>query len=302
MKLPRFMSAVLAGFAMLVIASLAQGEGLKPFVLGAEPQQGDLEQAVAAAKTALQGQGFEIVGSYSPYPNATVIAVTSDALKANAAKSDFGGYGAAQRVAVTKVKDKIQVSYTNPPYMAAAYRMQGDLLDVKAKLEAALGKQKEFGSEKGLSEKELRKYHYMFGMEYFDSLSKDELAEFKTYQDALAAVEAGLAAGKAGVTKVYRIDIPGKDEAVFGVAISKGEGADKYVMDRIDFGDIKSTAHLPYEILVSGNKVYHLYARFRIAIDFPDLSMMGSHSFMSIMSAPGAIKDSLTETVTGGKK
>ncbi len=302
MKLRTLIGVVLVGLALFTVSSLAQAEGLKPFVLGTEPQQGNLEQAVAAAKTALQGQGFEVVGSYSPYPNATVIVVTSDALKANAAKSDFGGYGAAQRVAVTKVKDKIQVSYTNPPYMAAAYRMQGSLMDVKTKLEAALGKQKEFGSEKGLSDKDLRKYHYTFGMEYFDSLGKNQLAEFKSFQDATAAVEAGLAAGKAGVTKVYRIDIPGKEEAVFGVAITKGKGADKYIMDYIDFGDVKSTAHLPYEILVSGNKVYHLFARFRIAIDFPDLSMMGSNSFMSIMSAPGAIKDSLTETVIGEKK
>jgi len=73
-------------------------------------------------------------------------------------------------------------------------------------------------------------------------------------------------------------------------------------MDYIDFGDIKSTAHLPYEILVSGNKVYHLYAKFRIAISFPDLSMMGSNSFMSIMSAPAAIKDALTEVVSRDKE
>jgi hypothetical protein len=225
--------------------------------------------------------------------------VTSDALKAHAAKSDFGGYGAAQRVAITKVKDKLQVSYTNPPYMAAAYRMQGNLEDVKAKLETALGRQKEFGSEKGLKEKDLRAYNYTFGMEKFDSLSKHRLAEFKTFQEAAAAVEKGLAGNKAGVTKVYRIDVPGKEEAVFGVGLAKGEGADKYIMDYIDFGDIKATAHLPYEILVSGNKVYHLFARFRIAIDFPDLSMMGSNSFMSIMSAPGAIKASLLETVAG---
>jgi hypothetical protein len=301
MKLRMFMSVLLAGLAFATITYSAQAEGLQPFVLGSEPQQVDLAQAVAAVKTALQGQGFELAGSYSPYPNATVIVVTSDGLKANAAKSDFGGYGAVQRVAVTKVQDKIQVSYTNPPYMAAAYRMQGNLTDVKAKLEAALGKQKEFGSEKGLSEKDLRSYKYTFGMEKFDSLGKHQLAEFKSYQDALAAVEAGLAAGKAGVTTVYRVDVPGKEEAVFGVAITKGKGADKYVMDYIDFGDLKSSAHLPYEILVSGNKVYHLYARFRIAINFPDLSMMGSNSFMSIMSAPGAIKDSLTETVSGAK-
>jgi cellulase/cellobiase CelA1 len=139
-------------------------------------------------------------------------------------------------------------------------------------------------------------------MEKFDSLGKHELAEFKSFQEAVSAVEAGLAAGKAGVTKVYRIDVPGKEEAVFGVAITRGKGADKYIMDYIDFADVKSTAHLPYEILVSGNKVYHLFARFRIAISFPDLSMMGSNSFMSIMSAPGAIKESLTEAVTGGGK
>jgi hypothetical protein len=297
MKRRTIVSVVLAGL-VLSMAAMAQAEGLKPFVLGAEPQQADFEQVVAAVKSSLQGQGFEMAGSYAPYPNAVVIVVTSEALKANATKSEFGGYGAGQRVAVTKVKDKIQISYTNPPYWAAAYRMQGNLEDVKAKLESALGKQKEYGSEDGIKEKSLRKYNYMMGMEKFDSVGKHELATFNTYQEAVNAVEAGLAAGKAGVTKVYRIDVPGKEEAVFGVAITKGKGADKYIMDYIDFADIKSTAHLPYEVLVSGNKVYHLFARFRIAISFPDLSMMGSNSFMSIMSAPGAIKDALTETVT----
>jgi hypothetical protein len=293
--------AVMAAFALCIGALPVHAENMKPFVLGAEPKQGDLDQAASAAKAALISQGFEIAGSYSPYPNAMVIVVTSDALKANAAKSDFGGYGAGQRVAITKVKDRIQVSYTDPRYMAAAYRMTGSLDDVKAKLETALGRQQDFGSEKGLSDKDLRSYKYTFGMEKFDSLGKHLLAEFKTHQEAVAAVEAGLAAGKAGVSKVYRIDIPGREEVAFGVAITKGKGADKYIMDYIDFGDLKSTAHLPYEVLVSGNKVYHLFARFRIAIDFPDLSMMGSNSFMSIMSAPAAIKESLQETVTGVK-
>ena len=68
-------------------------------------------------------------------------------------------------------------------------------------------------------------------------------------------------------------------------------------MNEIDFHDVKSTAHLPYEILVSGNKVYALYARFRIAINFPDLSMMGKNSFMNIMSAPETIRKVLQSTV-----
>jgi hypothetical protein len=298
MKMRAKFQLILVGSILFSAMVLAQTEKLKPFVLGVEPRQADLEQAATAVTEGLQQQGFEVAGSYAPYPNAKVIVVTNEALKANAAKSDFGGYGAVLRVAVTKVKDKIQVSYTNPPYWAAAYRLQGNLEDVKAKIESALGKQAEYGSKDGIKEKSLRKYNYMVGMAKFDSLGDHEIAAFKTHQEALDAVESGLAADRAGVTRVYRVDIPGKEESVFGVAIAKGKGADRHIMDTIDFADVKSTAHLPYEVLVSGSKVYHLYAKFRIAISFPDLGMVGSNSFFSIMSAPGAIKDALTDTVT----
>jgi hypothetical protein len=74
--------------------------------------------------------------------------------------------------------------------------------------------------------------------------------------------------------------------------------ADQYIMSVIDFGDLKGTAHLPYEILVSGKNVYALYARFRIAISYPNLKMMGSNSFMNIMESPEAIRTALQRTVT----
>jgi hypothetical protein len=295
------MLAVLAMFCLNALA-LADDEVLKPFVLGSKGP-GSVAEKVEAAKTALAGQGFTLVGTYSPYPDATILVVTSDELKANAAKSEHGGFGAMERVSVTKGKDGVQVSYVNPVYMANAYRMKGDLKAVADKLQAALGRVEEFGA-RGLTAKQLRKYHYMFGMEYFDEPSV--LASYGSYEEAVKAVEAGLAAGKQGVTKVYRIDIPGKKETVFGVAM-KGSGDDnkymddKYIMSEIDFRDIKSTAHLPYEVLVSGDKVYALYARFRIAISFPDLSMMGKNSFMNIMKSPEAIRKALLQTV-GGKE
>jgi hypothetical protein len=50
-------------------------------------------------------------------------------------------------------------------------------------------------------------------------------------------------------------------------------------------------------MLVSGNKVYAQYARFRIALSFPELSMMGRNSFMNIMEAPDAIRDALKRTI-----
>jgi hypothetical protein len=287
--------------ALSATLAIAQDVVLKPFVL-ASTGPGDLAQKLEATKAALTKTGFTVAGSYSPYPGAAVIGVTSDELRSNAAKSEHGGFGAAMRVAVTKVKDDIQVSYTNPPYLANAYRMAGDLKDTAAKLQAALGKVEEFGAE-GLSPAKLRKYHYAFGMEYFDE--PNTLASYGSYEEAVKAVEAGLAAGKQGVTKVYRVDIAGKKETLFGVAM-KGEGDnkymdDKYIMSEIDFKDVKSTVHLPYDILVSDNKVYAQYARFRIAISFPDLSMMGANSFMNIMKAPEAMRKALALTV-GGKE
>jgi hypothetical protein len=289
------------GLVNLSAPVLADEAVLKPFVLGNTPA-GDATAVVNAVKATLKAQGFEEAGSHSPYAGTTLIVVTSPELKAAAAKSEHGGYGAVVRVAVVQAKGGVQVSYTNPVYDAQAYRMAEDLKNVDAKLAAALGRKEEFGA-KGLTAKKLRKYHYTIGMEYFDEPSV--LAEYKSHDEALKAVEAGLAAGKGGVTKVYRVDVPGKPESVFGVAM-KGPSADhkymddQYIMSEIDFKDVKSAAHLPYEMLVSGNKVYALYARFRIAKSFPDLSMMGSNSFMNIMKSPEAIRKALT-AAAGGK-
>jgi len=277
----------------------AEDARLKPFLLASQTV-GELGATVDAVKGKLIGNGFDLAGTYTPYENTVILVVTNDAMKQAAAKSEFGGYGAAQRVSITKVKDEIQVAYTNPVYMANAYRMADDLSGVAGALEAALGRRGEFGSDKGITAQKLRKYHYKIFMPYFDD--PRYLAKHGSYKDAVKAVEDGLAAGKYGATKVYRIDIPGKQETVFGVALKKvGQNGDKYmddqyIMSEVDFKNIKSTAHLPYELLVSGNQVYMLSAKFRIAIDFPDLSMMGKNSFMNIMNTPAAIEKALALT------
>jgi len=300
------MSQLIKSLGLLALAftatiAFAQDALLKPFVL-ASKGAGDVLQKVEATKAALTKAGFTVAGSYSPYANTTVIGVTSDELRNTAAKSDHGGYGAAMRVAVVKVKDEVQVSYTNPVYWANVYRLGGDLKDTSAKLQAALGKIEEFGA-KGLTAEQLRKYHYAFGMEYFNE--DNTFISYPSHEEAVKAVEAGLAAGKQGVTKVYRVDVAGKKEVLFGVAM-KGtpeskQMDDAYLMSEIDFKDVKSAAHLPYDILVSDKTVFAQYARFRIAVSFPDLSMMGANSFMNIMKSPEAIREALSLTV-GGKK
>ena len=285
-------------FAFMLSAGTALADDiLMPFVFAGN-QSGDVASVAASVKSKLTGAGFEIVGEYSPYDGANVIIVTSDAQKAHAAKSDFGGYGAIDRIAITQNGDNVEVSYTNPVYMAAAYRMATDMADIRAQLEGALGAEMDYGSEKNLTAKDLNEYHYTVMMEYFDDPSV--LAEYDSQAEAVKAVEDSLAAGLGATAKIYRVDIPGKDETVFGVAL-KGADADdcsgdEFIMSRIDKADPRSTAHLPYEIVVSDGTAYALFARFRIAINWPHLPMMASETgatFMNIMCSPGAIEEAL---------
>lgn len=294
--------AVIAAAVMSMASMVANAAGeMKPFILGSTAT-GAVADQVSGVKESLTSKGFEVVGEYSPYDDAHIIIVTNDALKKAAGSHDRGGYAAGQRVAITKVGDQVQITYTNPAYMAAAYHVKGDISSVTKALNEALGSIKEFGPAEGLSADDIAGYHYTFGMEYFDE--PYELASYDNYEQAVAAVEKGLAAQAGGATKVYRIDIPGKKQTIFGVGLSDDKTGNKYmddtfIMSEIDFKDVRSTAHLPYEILVTGEDIEALHARFRIAINFPDLSMMGANSFMNIMPTPDAIKASLTETAGG---
>lgn len=283
---------------MLLLGAVAHAEEawLKPYVM-VSSAPGKVKSKAAEVSKALSAGGFEVVGSYKPYDNSIVMGATNDALKAAAAKSKFGGYGSVVRVSVTKVGDNVQVSYFNPSWMAAAYRMQGDLADIKAAMDRALGSSTlNFGAENpGYRPSQLRDYHFMVFMPYFDD--HNELANYASQEEAVKVVEAGLAAGKGGTNKVYRVDIPGKKETMFGVSMIGKPSGDAHIMGIIDFNNNKQTAHLPYEILVSDGKVYALHAKFRIAVNFPDLTM---NTFMKINDAPDAIEEAL-RAAAGGK-
>ncbi len=287
----------LVGVAVLLLvagAVSAADELLKPYVL-ASTDNVTMEKKAVEVKAALAQSGFQVVGEYSPYKGAHIIVVTNDGLRKAAAKSEFGAYGAVERISLTETGKGLQVAYTNPLYYEQAYRMKDTLKDVAAGLEKAVGKKAEFGSKDGLKASKLRKYHYMIMMPYFTD--QVELASYGSHEAAIKAVEAGLAAHKGGCSKVYRVDLPDKKESVFGVGITEGDGADQTIMPVIDISDPKHTAHLPYEMVVSGGNVYMLHGKFRIAVDFPDLTM---GTFMKISGAPSAIEEKL-RMAAGGK-
>jgi hypothetical protein len=289
----RKIAALFLSFLFLCTSAMAADEGrLRPYILGSS-SAGAIADKLDSTRQALQANGFEIAGEYAPYQGAHILIVTSAEMSKQAAGSDFGGYGAAQRISLTEVDGQVQVSYTNPEWMANVYRMKADMKGVGSALSKALGNDQDFGSSGGRTLKNLREYHYMVFMPYFDDHLM--LAEYGSHAEAVSAVEAGLAAGKGGVTQIFRVDVDGKDEVLFGVAMKEGEGADATVMGVTDQSALRHTAHLPYEMLVSGNRVYTLHGKFRIAQSFPDLTMS---TFMKISGAPDAIEKVLKEVAS----
>jgi len=306
--LVQFMLAVIL-VTLTTWSPVQAAEDVKPFVLASKTAGGNFSSIVSDTRKKLESAGFEIIGQYSPYADAEIIVFTNDFLRSAATRSERGGYGAAMRASITSNRDMIELVYTNPIYWANAYRMNDNLDAVGAALKSALGFEQQFGTgDNHYSASDMRKYHYTFMMEYFDDPSA--LFRYDSHQQAVEAVSANLSKHVSASTEVYRLnlgrDSEDKQMTLFGVGLTgqdeKDCSSDQYIMGRIDKSTPRHTAHLPYELMVYGNRVQALYARFRIAISWPHLPMMSSDTgatFLSIMCAPRSIENALT-LVAGG--
>ncbi|HEY9186059.1 MAG TPA: hypothetical protein VIM94_12110 [Salegentibacter sp.] len=279
-------------------------QNLKPYVLAIETTD-NISELKDKLPLNLEQNGIEIVGQYQPANDANrwILIFTSPELKSAVKEvGQLTGFAASLRVAITRENGKTLVSYTNPAYWGNAYfrkdypKVSAYYTKLSNKLESAMEatgsfRNLPFGSEEGLSEKELRKYHYMFAMPYFDDTV--ELESFDSYQTATNKIETAAKEKNINLEMLYKIEIPGKNIALYGFGI-KGEKGEAKFLPIIDIGKPKHTAFLPYEVLVIGNEVHMLHGRYRIAIAFPDLTM---GTFSKIMSTPGDIEDSLEKLV-----
>jgi len=272
---------------------ISAADTYKPFIAGA-PAGKTVDEAVKNVKAKLTSAKFEIVGEDSPYPDGSLrlIGVTNAELKRAASQHSTGGFGAVMRVAVTKNGGAVEVSYTNPAYLGIAYKL-GELSGVGQALSAALGPGEAFGS-KGLSEAKLARYHYMATMPGFKDAKK--VASFASHAEAVSAIEKAMKQPDSDMRAIWQVKVSG-DQTLFGVRLDGGpwRGQIKGIMDKIDISTPKSSAALPWEILVSGKDVYYLPGKYRIALMFPDLTMQ---QFLKISNVPDMMERSAEELVT----
>jgi hypothetical protein len=289
-------------FCLLFISVNAQN--FKPYIIAFESNVG-VAEIKKEVNSNLQASGIEILGAYQPAsdPNRWVIIVTSDELISAVKRiGGLSGFAVSQRVAITREGNKTIVSYTNPEYWGHAYfrndfvSVSNDYQSFETRLIQAMRSTGNylgtgFGSEGGMTAKELQKYHYMLGMPYFDDTV--EIGKFSSYAQAISTIDNNLNSRIPDIYKVYKKEIPEKMICLYGIGLKGPKGEEKF-MPVIDIGTPKHTAFLPYEILVVGNEVLMLHGRYRIAISFPDLTM---GTFTKIMSTPGNIEEILTQCV-----
>jgi len=294
------------GFILILLLSFhwVSAQNLKPYIIGFETTE-SVSDIKGKVESNLLQNGIKITGQYQPAQdnNRWVIVFSSPELE-NAVNQIGGltGFAATLRVGITGENGKTIVSYTNPAYWGNAFfrgdfdKVSSNYATLTAHLESAMKASgsfvgTSFGSQHGLTVKDLRKYHYMMGMPYFDDTV--ELADFGSYQAAISKLESAISKGTPNLKMVYKHAIPGKDLTLFGFALS-GDRGESHFLPIIDINHPEHTAFLPYEVLVTGGKVLILHGRYRIAISFPDLTM---GTFSKIMSTPGNIKDLLEQLV-----
>lgn len=282
--------------SLVLLACAPACLALAPYVRGASLPAAELPTQVAAVEHKLQSAGFTVIGRHLPKgipANATVVITDPGILDAIGKAGGSAIAAAALRVGV---QADGSVSYMNPEYWHRAFvrgkfgQVQAAVKAAQARLVQALGEGSPFGGEVDASD--LASYRYMFGMERFDS-DNSLLVTHASFDEALAAVRTNLGKGTAETGKVYEVVMPDRKIAVFGVAMNSADSGEGWWVNRIE--GASHVAALPYEIFVVDNKVYALYARFRIALAWPELGM---GQFMRIMNAPNAIQDIMTRVAS----
>lgn len=291
------MKRLLLGAALMCAAQLSLA--LSPYTHASKQPAAELSSQLSQVEKKLQAEGFSVLGQHLPKGVAgrASLVVSDPAMLASirASGPNSGIVAAAIRVGVDSEGN---VSYMNPEYWYRAYlrgkfpASQEAVKSVQQRLVKALGEGTGFGGD--VPQAELTDYRYMFGMERFDS-ANSELASYASFDEALKAVKDNLTKGVGDTRQVYEVAMPDKKMAVFGVAMNSSSDGEGWWVNKIG---TDHPAALPYELFIVDNKVYALYARYRIALAWPALGM---GQFMTIINAPEAIRTTMLRLATASK-
>ncbi len=255
-----------------------------------------MSEAVGQVKDALSSKGFEVVGEYNPAgkDGLYVVAYTRNDLQKTTLKvKDRGALASVLKIGFVNKEGKISVSMLNPMYLFYAYfRDETDthlaqLNKITDDAKSAMGSiGNDFTGFGGSQEADdLKDYHYMMMMPYFDD--PVELEEFDSFDEGVSTIRKNLEAKKGNTLKVYEVVFENEKIAIFGVGLLDPEDGEAHFLPIIGEDNI---AALPYEIILQGDEATILHGKYRFALHWPELSM---GQFMKISSTPSDVEDML---------
>ncbi|MBI4998281.1 MAG: hypothetical protein HZC22_15590 [Rhodocyclales bacterium] len=288
------MKKIMAGFALAFAAFSAHA--LQPYITGTKLACADLKACTTAVEQKMTAAGFTAIGVHAAkgLPKQATVVVTDAGL--TEALKGIGGTAVVGIPIRVGVKADGTVSYLNLEYWQRAFlrkdygRAEAAIKATAGRLEQALGTGAAFGGD--IPAEDLARYRYMFGMERFDD--KADLAEYKSFDEAVKIVQANLAKGVKGTGKVYELVLADKQIAVFGVALNDAENGEGWWANKIGADHV---AALPWEVFVVNGKVMALYGRYRTALAWPSLGM---GQFMTIANHPDTTK-AMLDAVAGAQ-
>ena len=280
---------------ILVFSLNSLAQEIAPYIKIGETTE-SIQKASEKIKTVLKNNGYTVLGSYNPSNKSSlkVIAFTNNDLKNTVIKvKDRGALAAVIKVGLVASNGKVTLSYTNPDYILRAYLGKSYKTN-KTKFDAFSKKLKTAFSSIGndftpfggtVDADDLGKYHYKIMMPYFSD--PIELKEFSSFEEGVSVIEKNLSAKKGNTKLVYTLKYTSDKVAVFGIGLEDKEDGEPHFLPIIGEGHV---AALPYEIILQGKKATMLHGKYRIALYWPELTM---GTFMTIMSTPGNIEDTL---------
>ena len=274
--------------------SFADDELQPYFLVTTSPKP--MNEVTADVKEALTAKGFEVIGEYNPEgkKDMHVIAYTrNDIQTLTLGVKDRGFLASVFKVGLRQTDGKVTVSMLNPMYIFYAYlRDEADkhidgLMkfseDARQAMKTLGGELAGFGGSEEIDD--LKEYHYMAFMPYFDDAV--ELNTFSSFREGVAKIRANLKAGKGKTIMVYELIREENQLAMFGVGLLDEEKGEQRFLPVIGEDHL---AAMPYEIILTGTEASMLHGKFRFALHWPELSM---GQFMKISSTPGDVEDML---------
>ncbi len=256
----------------------------------------DINGVAEDVKSALLTHNFEIIGEYSPEgkDKFRVVAYSRKDLQAITLKvKDRGAQASILKIGLQEKEGTVEVSMLNPMYLFYAYLRDDtdnyikELNTISNDVKNAM---KELGTEfsgfgGGEEPDDLKDYHYMAFMPYFDD--PVELNKFSSFEEGLDVIRKNLEAKKGNTLKVFELVFENEKTAIFGIGLLDKEEGESHFLPIIGEDHI---AAMPYEIILQDKEATMLHGKYRFALHWPELSMS---QFMKIMSTPGDVEEVL---------